>query len=235
MLGGNVPTTWPRRPCARSFDKSNADKDAEEAKRKAERAAAKAAGQPLPEAAPQTDIDARLDLLLTEADGHADTDDADILAARRRFDELCAEFEPEVKKEAEAVRAAGGLFIIGTERHEIPPYRQPAARPCRPSGRPGRVPLLPVAGGRPDAHVRRRAGAEPDEQPWAWMKICPSRTSSSPTPSRALRRSWKPRNFAIRKQVLQYDDVMNQQREIIYKAAPAWCWTARTSPTSCTT
>ena len=55
---------------------------------------------------------------MTECDGHADTQDADILAARKRFDELVAEYEPEVKREAEAVREAGGLFIIGTERHE---------------------------------------------------------------------------------------------------------------------
>ena len=57
-------------------------------------------------------------MLMTECDGHADTQDADILAARKRFDELVAEYEPEVKREAEAVREAGGLFIIGTERHE---------------------------------------------------------------------------------------------------------------------
>lgn len=57
-------------------------------------------------------------MLMTECDGHADTQDADILAARKRFGELVAEYEPEVKREAEAVREAGGLFIIGTERHE---------------------------------------------------------------------------------------------------------------------
>ena len=43
-------------------------------------------------------------MLMTECDGHADTQDADILAARKRFDELVAEYEPEVKREAEAVR-----------------------------------------------------------------------------------------------------------------------------------
>ena len=56
-------------------------------------------------------------MLLTECDGHADTDDSGILEARARFDALCAEFAPEVQCEAEAVREAGGLFIIGTERH----------------------------------------------------------------------------------------------------------------------
>ena len=55
---------------------------------------------------------------MTECDGHAETEDAEILHARKRFEELCEEFAPEVKREAEVVRAAGGLFIIGTERHE---------------------------------------------------------------------------------------------------------------------
>ena len=55
---------------------------------------------------------------MTECDGHAETEDAEILHARKRFEELCEEFAPEVKREAEAVRAAGGLFIIGTERHD---------------------------------------------------------------------------------------------------------------------
>ena len=73
---------------------------------------------PCPKSPRPIDYTARLDELLTEADGHADTTDEEILAARRRFDELSAEYEPSVKKEAEAVRAAGGLFIIGTERHE---------------------------------------------------------------------------------------------------------------------
>ena len=53
---------------------------------------------------------------MTECDGHAETEDAEILHARKRFEELCEEFAPEVKREAEVVRAAGGLFIIGTER-----------------------------------------------------------------------------------------------------------------------
>ena len=73
---------------------------------------------PCPKSPAPIDYTARLDELLTEADGHADTTDEEILAARRRFDELSAEYEPSVKEEAEAVRAAGGLFIIGTERHE---------------------------------------------------------------------------------------------------------------------
>ena len=61
---------------------------------------------------------AAVEMLLTEANGHGDTEDANILAARRRFDELYAQCKPQIDAEAEEVRAAGGLFIIGTERHE---------------------------------------------------------------------------------------------------------------------
>ena len=56
--------------------------------------------------------------VLIEADGHGETTDANILAVRKRFDELYAQYKPLTEAEAEEVRAAGGLFIIGTERHE---------------------------------------------------------------------------------------------------------------------
>ena len=59
-----------------------------------------------------------VELLLTEADGHGDTNDEKILAVRKRFEELYAQYKPAISAEAEEVRKAGGLFIIGTERHE---------------------------------------------------------------------------------------------------------------------
>ena len=80
-----------------------------------EKARAKASGTELP-IPPEAGIDAKLEMLMTECDGHAETEDAEILHARKRFEELCEEFTPEVKREAEVVRNAGGLFIIGTER-----------------------------------------------------------------------------------------------------------------------
>ena len=78
-----------------------------------EKARAKASGTELP-TPPEAGIDAKLEMLMTECDGHAETEDAEILHARRRFEELCEEFTPEVKREAEVVRNAGGLFIIVT-------------------------------------------------------------------------------------------------------------------------
>ena len=70
-------------------------------------------------------------------------------AARRSTSDEC-------KAEGEKVRELGGLYVLGTERHESPPHRQPAAGPLRPPGRPGREPLLPVARGRAHAPVRHR-------------------------------------------------------------------------------
>ena len=63
-----------------------------------------------------------------------------------------------MKEEGRKVAEMGGLHIVGTERHETPAHRQPAARPGRPAGRSRLAPLLPVAARRPDAHLRRRVG-----------------------------------------------------------------------------
>ena len=71
-----------------------------------------------------------------------------------RYDELLPRFKEECQVEGDKVRDLGGLYVLGTERHESPPHRQPAPRPLRPSGRPGRQPLLPVARRRPHAPVR---------------------------------------------------------------------------------
>ena len=86
--------------------------------------------------APQDALPEQVEALLIEADGHGDTTDANILAARARFDELYRQYKDEIAEEAEEVRAAGGLFIIGHRAPREPPHRQPAARPRRPSGRP---------------------------------------------------------------------------------------------------
>ena len=58
------------------------------------------------------------DELLAECDGHADTEDQEILAARKAFAEAEAKYKKEIQEEADKVRAAGGLYILGTERHE---------------------------------------------------------------------------------------------------------------------
>ena len=109
-------------------------------------------------------------------------------------------------------------------RHRAPrvaPHRQPAARPLRAPGRPGRVALLPVRRGRPRAPVRRRPHL-PDPRPARARSTSEGREQpiEAKMLSRTIENAQKKveeQNFLIRKRVLEYDDVMNQQREVIYK------------------
>ena len=216
MLGGNV-TYMAKATLRRELEKQLAKGDEEaEAAYKAARAAAKAAGEPLPEKPAPVDHTARLDELLNEADGHADTQDQEILAARKRFEELCAEYEPEVKKEAEAVRAAGGLFIIGTERHESRRIDNQLRGRAGRQGDPGASrfflsledDLMRIFGGERVQSLMDTLGLEED---------MPIENKLITNTIESAQKKLEASNFAIRRQVLQYDDVMNQQREIIYK------------------
>ena len=215
-LGGNVPYMAKATLRKELQKKLAAAKDAEEAARKAAKAAAKAAGQPAPELPPELDTEARLDFLMTESDGHADTDDAEVLEARRRFDELCAEYEPGVKEEAEAVRAAGGLFIVGTERHESRRIDNQLRGRAGRQGDPGcsrfflslEDDLMRIFGGERVQKLMTTMGLDEDT---------PIETKLITSTIESAQKKLEASNFAIRKQVLQYDDVMNQQREIIYK------------------
>ena len=134
-----------------------------------------------------------------------------------RYDEL---LEPstsdECKAEGDKVRELGGLYVLGTERHESPPHRQPAAGPLRPPGRPRREPLLPVARGRAHAPVRHRRHELGDGQGPPRRRAA-SRRRWSPRPSRRRRTPSRQRNAEIRKNVLKYDEVMNEQRKVIYR------------------
>mgnify|MGYP002802588229 CR=1 FL=1 len=216
MLGGNV-TYMAKATLRKELERKLAQDDEKiEAEYQAARAAAKAANQPLPEKPAPVDHSARLDLLLTEADGHADTEDAEILAARKRFDELVAEYEPEVKAEAEAVRAAGGLFIVGTERHESRRIDNQLRGRAGRQGDPGcsrfflslEDDLMRIFGGDRVQKLMTSMGLDEDT---------PIETKLITSTIESAQKKLEASNFAIRKQVLQYDDVMNQQREIIYK------------------
>ncbi len=215
MLGGNVPFLAKaalRRELTRQLNEGLAEKQAQYEKAKAY---AKAHSEPLP-TPPQADIDARLETLMTECDGHADTADADILSARARFEALCAEYAPGVAAEAEEVRAAGGLFIIGTERHESRRIDNQLRGRAGRQGDPGASrfflsledDLMRIFGGERVQNLMDTLGLEEDMP--IEMKMI---TNTIESAQKKLEAS----NFAIRKQVLQYDDVMNQQREIIYK------------------
>ena len=216
MLGGNV--TYMAKATLRRELERDLQKEQEEAEAayKQARIAAKAAGEPLPEKPAPVDYTVRMDELLNEADGHAETADKQILEARRRFAELTAEYEPEVKAEAETVRAAGGLFIIGTERHEGRRIDNQLRGRAGRQGDPGASrfflsledDLMRIFGGERVQNLMNTLGLE-DDVPIENKLI----TNTIESAQKKLEAS----NFAIRKQVLQYDDVMNQQREIIYK------------------
>ena len=180
-----------------------------------EKARAKANGTELP-TPPEAGIDAKLEMLMTECDGHAETEDAEILHARQRFEELCEEFTPEVKREAEVVRNAGGLFIIGTERHESRRIDNQLRGRAGRQGDPGASrfflsledDLMRIFGGERVQGLMDSLGLDED---------VPIENKLITNTIESAQKKLEASNFAIRKQVLQYDDVMNQQREIIYK------------------
>ena len=179
-----------------------------------EKARAKASGTELP-TPPEAGIDAKLEMLMTECDGHAETEDAEILHARKRFEELCEEFAPEVKREAEVVRNAGGLFIIGTERHESRRIDNQLRGRAGRQGDPGASrfylsledDLMRLFGGDRVQSLMGTLGIDEDT---------PIENRMITSTIESAQKKLEGRNFEIRKNVLKYDDVMNQQREIIY-------------------
>ena len=215
MLGGNVP--YMAKAALRKELSRELTKDLAQLKDEYEhaKARAKAAGTELP-TPPEETIDARLEHLMTECDGHADTDDTAVLNARKRFEELCEEFAPEVKREAAAVREAGGLFIIGTERHESRRIDNQLRGRAGRQGDPGvsrfflslEDDLMRIFGGERVQSLMDSLGLEED---------VPIENKLITNTIESAQKKLEASNFAIRKQVLQYDDVMNQQREIIYK------------------
>ena len=153
--------------------------------------------------------------LIEEANTYYETDNEDILNARKQFKELVDKYDEQIKEEKEKVIEAGGLKIIGTERHES---RRIDNQLRGRSGRQGDVgeskfyialddDLMKIFGGDAITKVYNSLGA--DENMPIDSKII----------SRAVENAQKKvesRNFSIRKNVLKYDDVMNAQREIIY-------------------
>ena len=215
MLGGNV--TYMAKAALKKELSKELTANLAELKDEYEhaKARAKAAGTELP-TPPEAGIDAKLEVLMTECDGHAETEDAEILHARKRFEELCEEFTPEVKREAEVVRNAGGLFIIGTERHESRRIDNQLRGRAGRQGDPGASrfflsledDLMRIFGGERVQGLMDSLGLDED---------VPIENKLITNTIESAQKKLEASNFAIRKQVLQYDDVMNQQREIIYK------------------
>ena len=153
--------------------------------------------------------------IIAESTAFGDTDDEEILAARKTFSELNAKYKEAIKDEAEEVRAAGGLFIMGTERHESRRIDNQLRGRSGRQGDPGKSrfylstedDLMRLFGGDRMKAIMERLNA-PDDVPLE-NKMLSNIIESS-------QQKVESRNFAIRKNVLQYDDVMNRQREIIY-------------------
>lgn len=153
--------------------------------------------------------------VVAEATGFAETDDEQILEAREKYKELYEKYDAEVKAKAEDVRKAGGLFIIGTERHES---RRIDNQLRGRSGRQGDTgesqfflsledDLMRLFGG--DRVTAMMDTLNVGEDVPIQSKMLTNIIESS-------QKKIEGRNFNIRKNVLNYDDVMNTQREIIY-------------------
>ena len=153
---------------------------------------------------------------IEEASAFNETDDKDILARRKLYRELVDKYEKGIEEEKKKVVEAGGLKIIGTERHESRRIDNQLRGRSGRQGDPGESrfyialddDLMKIFGGNVITKVYNTLGASED------MPI------ESRVISKAVENAQKKvegRNFSIRKNVLQYDDVMNKQREIIYK------------------
>ena len=155
------------------------------------------------------------DELIAEATGYAETDDQEILDARALFAEALARHKAEIAGEADRVREAGGLFIIGTERHDSRRIDNQLRGRAGRQGDPGETrfylsledDLLRLFGGERITNLMDRMNL--DEDTPIENKMLSQYIENAQT-------SVESRNFQSRKATLEYDDVMNKQREIIY-------------------
>ena len=154
--------------------------------------------------------------MIAEATGFAETDNEEILAARKTFSELEDKYKIEIAQEADKVREAGGLYIIGTERHESRRIDNQLRGRSGRQGDPGEShfflsfddDVTRLFGGERAQNMLERLNA-PEDMPLD-TKIFSNIVENA-------QKKVESQNFAIRKNVLQYDDVMNKQRELIYK------------------
>ena len=154
--------------------------------------------------------------LIAEANSYAETDDPEILDVRRQFKEAYAKYKVEVDAEAQQVRAAGGLFIVGTERHESRRIDNQLRGRSGRQGDPGETRFFLSL----EDDVMRLFGSERimnmmnslglDEDTPIDMKILSGAIENA-------QKTVESRNFQARKNVLEYDDVMNTQRTVIYE------------------
>ena len=155
------------------------------------------------------------DELIAEATGYADTDNEEILHARKLFAEKLAQHKAEIAGEAERVRAVGGLFIIGTERHDSRRIDNQLRGRAGRQGDPGETRFYISL----EDDLMRLFGGDRVTSLMERMNIDEDTPIENKLLSRTIEQAQttvESRNFQARKSVLEYDDVMNKQREIIY-------------------
>ncbi len=153
--------------------------------------------------------------LLQEANAYSETSDPEVLAVRKEYEDLVAGYKDEIRTEAEQVRTAGGLFIIGTERHESRRIDNQLRGRAGRQGDPGESrfylsmedDLMRLFAADRVMNLMNSLGLDEDTPIDA--KILSGAVENA-------QKSVESRNFRARKNVLEYDDVMNTQREVIY-------------------
>ena len=155
------------------------------------------------------------DDLIAEATGFAETDNQEILDARRMFSEAEAKYKAELAPEADKVREAGGLFILGTERHESRRIDNQLRGRSGRQGDPGESKFYLSM----EDDIMRLFGAERMQNMMETLKIDDDTPIDAKILSNAIENAQKKvesKNFQARKNTLEYDDVMNVQRNVIY-------------------
>ena len=156
------------------------------------------------------------DELIAEATGFAETDDEEIINARATFRQLEDKYKEEIKEEADKVREAGGLFILGTERHDSRRIDNQLRGRAGRQGDPGESQFFISC----EDDLMRLFGGERMQMMMGRLTDDENMPIESKMISKTVESSQKKvegNHFGIRKNVLQYDDVMNRQRELIYK------------------
>ena len=153
--------------------------------------------------------------MINAATAYFETGAEDILAARAHYSELLHKFKAEIAPKAEEVRAAGGLYIIGTERHESRRIDNQLRGRAGRQGDPGKTRFFVSL----EDDLMRLFGGQKIQSIMETLKIEEDTPIDAKMLSGTIESAQKKvegRNFETRKSVLRFDDVMNQQREIIY-------------------
>ena len=156
------------------------------------------------------------DEMIAESTGYAETDNQEILDARRMFAEAEAKYKEEIKAEADKVRAVGGLFILGTERHESRRIDNQLRGRAGRQGDPGESRFYLSL----EDDIMRLFGSERVMGMMEKLGVDEDTPIDAKILSNAIENAQKQvesRNFQTRKTVLEYDDVMNTQRQVIYE------------------